>query len=125
MITIKVIKITIIKKEATIRTIITFINKTLVYINQNYLIFLNAQGVVNVIIDDNNNTHNNLISEGEGIDYIKIILARTSVAFELTYINSRFDVNRVRIIREDTYIMKTSGDLISVNAIFQTFINFF
>ena len=72
---------------------------------------------MNVIIDDDNNTYNNLINESEGIDHVKMIFAKISIAFELTRINSRFNVNRVKIIRENTYIIKINKDLIRVNAI--------
>ena len=99
------------------RIIIIFINKIFAYINQNYLIFLNAQNVANVVIDDNNNIYNNLINENEEIDYVKIIFAKISIAFKLTRINSRFDINRARIIREDIYIAKINEDLTRVNVI--------
>ena len=108
----------IIKKEITTRTIITFINKTFAYINQDCFIFLNAQDVANIIIDDDNNTHNNLINENEKIDHVKITPAKISIAFKLTRINSRFDANRARIIRENTHIIKISENLTRVNAIF-------
>ena len=124
-ITTKITRATITKKETTTRTIITFINKIFAYINQNYLIFSNAQGVANVVIDDNNNTHNNLISESEGVNHAKITLAKTSIAFELTCVNSRLDAIRARITRENTHIMKTNEDLTRVNVIFQAFINSF
>ena len=65
------------------------------------------------------------MNEDEEIDHIKITLAKASIAFKLTYINSRFNANRVKIIREDTHITKTNEDLIRVNAISQAFINFF
>ena len=54
-----------------------------------------------------------------------MILAKTSIAFKLTRVNSRFDVSRARIIRENTHITKINKNLIRVNAISQTFINFF
>ena len=124
-ITIKITKTIIIKKEITARMIITFINKILAYINQNYLIFLNAQNVVNIIIDDDNNTHNNLMNKNEKVDHVKITSAKTSIAFKLTRVNSRFDANRAKIIHENTYITKINENLTRVNAISQTFINFF
>ena len=54
-----------------------------------------------------------------------MIFAKISIAFELTRVNSRFDINRAKIIRENTHIMKINENLIRVNAISQTFINFF
>ena len=54
-----------------------------------------------------------------------MIFAKTLIAFELTRINSRFNVNRVKIIRENAYIIKINKNLIRVNIIFQEFINFF
>ena len=73
---------------------------------------------MNVIIDNNNNTHNNLISENKGINYVKMIFAKISIAFKLTRVNSRFDINRARIIRENTHIIKINENLTRVNVIF-------
>ena len=100
------------------RTIIIFINKILAYINQDYFIFSNAQGVANVIIDDNDNTHNNLINENEEIDHVEITPAKTLIAFKLMRVNSRLNINRAKIIRENTHIIKTNENLIRVNVIF-------
>ena len=115
---IKITKVTIIKEKMTIRTTITFINKTLAHINQNYLIFSNAQSVANVIIDDDDNTHNNLINKNEKINYAEMIFMKTSIAFKLTRVNSRLNINRVKITRENTHIIKTNEDLTRVNVIF-------
>ena len=101
----------------TTRTTITLINKIFVYINQNCFIFLDAQNIANVAIDGDDNTYNNLIDESEKIDYIKITLAKISIAFKLTRINSRFDINRVKVIREDTHITKINENLTRVNVI--------
>ena len=73
---------------------------------------------MNVVINDDNNMYNNLISESERVDHIKITLAKTSIAFKLTYVNSRFNTNRARIIREGAHITKINKDLTRVNAIF-------
>ena len=114
----KIARAIITKKETTTRTIITFINKIFAYINQDYFIFLSAQNVANVIIDDDDNTYNNLINESEEINHAKMIFIKTSIAFELTRVNSRFNVNRARIIRENIYTMKINKDLTRVNVIF-------
>ena len=85
-ITIKTMIIT--KKITTTRTTITLINKTLAHINQDYLIFLNAQNVANIVIKNNdNNKHRSLINENEKIYHAKMIFAKTSIAFTLTQIN--------------------------------------
>ena len=73
---------------------------------------------MNVIIDDDDNTHNNLISENEEIDYAKMIFVKILITFELTHINSRLDISHAKVIREDTHITKINKDLIRVNAIF-------
>ena len=114
---IKTTKTATIREKIITRITIILINKTLAYVNQDYLTFLNAQGVINVIIDDDNNTHSNLISENEEVDHAKIIPARTSIAFELTRVNSRLDISRAKVIREDTHTIKTGEDLIRINAI--------
>ena len=62
--------------------------------------------------------YNNLINENEEIDYAEMIFVKTSIAFELMRINSRFDIGRAKVIREDTYITKINKDLIRVNVIF-------
>ena len=114
-----IIKITrtTIGEKTTTRTIIIFVNKTLAYVNQDCFIFSGAQGAANVVIDGDNNTHNNLMNENEGIDYIKITFARILIAFELTRINSRLDISRARVIREGTHITKINENLINVNII--------
>ena len=116
IITIKITRIIIIK-ETAIRMIIIFINKILAYVNQDYFIFSNAQNAANVIINDNDNTYRNSINENEEIDYIKMIFVKTLIAFELTRVNSRCDVNRIKVIRENTHITKINGDLIRVNVV--------
>ena len=105
------------KKKTAARIIITFINKTLTHINQNCFIFLSAQDVANVVIDDDNNTHNNLISESEKIDHAKMIFAKTLIAFELMRVNSRFDISRVKVIYKNTHIAKINKNLTRINAI--------
>ena len=88
MITIKTTRAATIKKKVMTHMIIISINKTLAYVNQNYFIFSNAQSVINVVIDDDDNMYNNLINEDEGVDHAKITLAKTLIAFELTRVNS-------------------------------------
>ena len=60
-----------------------------------------------------------------GVDHVEMTLMRALIAFELTRINSRLDAIRVKVIRENTHIMKIGKDLIRVNAISQAFINLF
>ena len=73
------------KKIMTTRTTIILINKTLAYVNQNYLIFLDAQNVANIIIkDDGSSKHRNLINKNEGVYYIRVTFAGALIAFTLT-----------------------------------------
>ena len=57
------------------------------------------------------------MNENEGVDYVKMTFAKTSITFKLMRVNSRLNINRVKIIRENTHIMKINKDLTRVNAI--------
>ena len=57
------------------------------------------------------------MSENEKIDHAKMIFAKTLIAFKLMRINSRFDIDRAKVIRENTHIMEINENLIRVNAI--------
>ena len=72
---------------------------------------------MNVVINNDNNIYNSLMSGGEEINYAKMTFAKVSIAFKLTRVNLRLDIIRARIIRENTHIMKTNEDLTRVNAI--------
>ena len=58
------------------------------------------------------------MNKGEGIDYAKVTLVKISITFKLTRINSRLDIGRAKIIRENTHIMKVNEDLTRVSAVF-------
>ena len=57
------------------------------------------------------------MSENEKIDHIKMTFTKILIIFKLTRANSRRDINRAKIIRENTHIAKINENLIRVNAI--------
>ena len=88
-ITTKTIKI-IIKTTMKRAKRLTIIYVNYIFLHMSIKIFytlLNAQNVTHIIIKDNNNENDDLKKKRKRIYYIKIIFAKTSIAFTLTRIN--------------------------------------